>query len=451
MTDTLEEAHKLFCSGKFVESLAMYNRIRKDSADPKEKGIAASMAMTIYKEGLTGPVNEKLMGDAGLEGMNLGSPLSRFYFYTSDQEVSDEEFTVFLTDLRSLAKEGNSQAMTQIGLIYAYGIHLKEDLEKAGNWLEKAAKLGNPIGMLQLAFLYLEPDFSKADDHEAYLWTLKSAATGYRDAEYQLAYFFWRGIGTDENQDKAVFLFKKAADAGHVEACATLFHIYAELGFEDEHGNEVINPEKGFLYAKKGADLGDHECIMDLAWCYYKGIGTEKDAEKAREWYEKAWNQGDAMAGSALGSMYVEGCFGEEHKKEGISCLNQAMQEGSIDAIRELGLAYVYGMGVETDKDRGISLLREASSEKDGGAARELGKIFLKDGKYEESLEAFKKAEEYGDGEGGFYLALFYIKGVIVPKNFKKAEEILYKSANNGYKWAKDLLDKGFSHIEEVM
>ena len=451
MTDTLENAHALFCGGKYTESLAMYNRIRKSSAEGREKGIAASMAMTIYKEGLTGPGMKKAMEEAGMEGMKYSCPLARFYFYTSDQEVSDEEFTLLLTDLRSLAKEGNSQAMVQMGLIYAYGIHLREDLEKAGNWLEKAAKLGNPIAMLQLAFLYLEPDFSKADDHEAYVWTLKSAASGYREAEFQLAYFFWRGIGIEEDQAKAVFLFRKAADAGQTEACGALFHIYTELGFEDENGKEVLDPEKGFLYAKKGASLDDHDCTMDLAFCYYRGLGTEKDFEKAREWYEKAWNCADPAAGCALGTMYAEGCFGDDRKKEGISYLNQAIREGSVDAIRELGLCYAYGMGVEIDQDRAISLLQEGVSEKDGPSARELGKMYLKDRKFQESFDAFRKADEYNDGEGSFYLALFYIKGVMVPKNFKKAQEILYRSAGNGYKWAKDLLDKGFSHIEGIM
>ena len=78
-------------------------------------------------------------------------------------------------------------------------------------------------------------------------------------------------------------------------------------------------------------------------------------------------------------------------------------------------------------------------------------RMYLKDRKFQESFDAFRKADEYNDGEGSFYLALFYIKGVMVPKNFKKAQEILYRSAGNGHKWAKDLLDKGFSHIEGVM
>ena len=82
--------------------------------------------------------------------------------------------------------------------------------------------------------------------------------------------------------------------ADHILAGAT--KIIRQLREETD-----INTKKEILGVfKSGADHGDATSMASLGWLYYNGSGVTQDYAKAREWFEKAADEGNAEAKANL-------------------------------------------------------------------------------------------------------------------------------------------------------
>lgn len=444
MKDTIEEAQKLYNSGKYLESRAMYQRIAEGPYGDRERGIAASMLVHIYGRGMGILANGTLSDEWLSKGTALHCPLSLFFLYMQDSDMESRDFENFMKKLRTLAKEGSTLAMQELGLIYEMGFHRKKDLEKALSWYEKAGNLGDASSMLQAGWLLIDEESPLHDSHRAYLWFLKGAALGFSGTEYELGYCYWQGSGVERDVDKAIILFKRAVDHGSMEACGTLWQIYAREGRTDDKGHVHYDKEEAFRYLKLGVERGDQDGIMVLAMCYLTGEGTPKNPEKAFSLYQEAWDQGDAMAGAMIGTMYVNGLLGEENRGKGIFYLKQSASEGCIDGVRELGSCYLEGKGVPVDEEKGLSFLKEAAEEGDGESYTRMGCFYLEKKDARRAYDAFMKAEELGNGNGEFYLACFYLHGTVVPRNLRRAEELFRRSAEKGVQPAVEMLKEHF-------
>src|SRR5215467_344385 len=65
--------------------------------------------------------------------------------------------------------------------------------------------------------------------------------------------------------------------------------------------------EISFESTRAAAEKGDPKAQYDLARCYERGTGVEKDYAKGAEWASKSANQGYSNAQSLLGSYYGRG------------------------------------------------------------------------------------------------------------------------------------------------
>lgn len=57
----------------------------------------------------------------------------------------------------------------------------------------------------------------------------------------------------------------------------------------------------------KGALLDDVSAQYNVAFCYYNGIGFEKDYSEAFKWFLNAANKGNDKAQYKVGEMYFTG------------------------------------------------------------------------------------------------------------------------------------------------
>ncbi len=60
------------------------------------------------------------------------------------------------------------------------------------------------------------------------------------------------------------------------------------------------NLKKAYLYYKMAAENGFATAQVNLAECYKKGKGVEKDLDEAIYWYQKAAKQGNEMGQQGL-------------------------------------------------------------------------------------------------------------------------------------------------------
>ena len=184
---------------------------------------------------------EKVMGsDPNTSILNLEEVLNSNSWIDSDFDVDFSEMVY------------RSDAAFQLGEIYYWGDDkVERDRLKAVYWYTMAAK----------------------DDDL------------YGEAHLKLGNCYYYGEGISQNYEKAVDNYTNAA----------LFHNNAEaqwrLGLCYMEGAGVsMNKEeafKCFLSASKNEDPSVM-AQFELAQCYYYGIGTEQDMERAKFWYQKA-------------------------------------------------------------------------------------------------------------------------------------------------------------------
>jgi len=137
----------------------------------------------------------------------------------------------------------------------------------------------------------------------------------------------------------------------------------------------------------------------------------EEKYEEAKDFLEKAAEEGNADAKALLGKMYIFGHGVVKDTKKGLEYLEDAVERGSSYAMSELGTLYIHGKdGVEHAADKGMELINRA----------------IGHGKY------------YG------YLAMakLYEAGESVEQSTEKAISYLEQAGENGYRYAKDEIEK---------
>jgi TPR repeat protein len=93
-----------------------------------------------------------------------------------------------------------------------------------------------------------------------------------------------------EDQEKAVYWYKKAATQGNADA-------QYKLGYAYRMGEGVIqDKEKAVYWWKKAAAQGYTLASISLCYAYTRGEGVIQDLEKAVNWMDKALEQDYGMA-----------------------------------------------------------------------------------------------------------------------------------------------------------
>ena len=96
------------------------------------------------------------------------------------------------------------------------------------------------------------------------------------------------------------------------------------------------NNEKAFELYTKSADLGNRDAMCNLGYMYDKGIYVDKNYEKAFELYTKSANLGDKYAMYNLGNMYEKGLYVEKDYVKAIDFYNEFGKENAKERIRKI-------------------------------------------------------------------------------------------------------------------
>jgi TPR repeat protein len=86
--------------------------------------------------------------------------------------------------------------------------------------------------------------------------------------------------------------------------------------------------KKAFYYFRKAANEGDPFAQNELAYLYAAGKGTSQDYIKSLTWYKKAADQGLSSAQYNLGLMYGRGLGTPRNQKEARIWLQKSAAQG---------------------------------------------------------------------------------------------------------------------------
>lgn len=131
-----------------------------------------------------------------------------------------------------------------------------------------------------------------ADGHGKLALTLFKplAKKGNAQADYWLADIYGHGVGTAQDESKAIVYLKKAAAKGYVPAEARLGRLYA-IG-----DRTVQDFAKANTWLSKAAMKGNAAAERRLGKLYEQGLGVKRDPVAAYAWYENAVLRGDIPA-----------------------------------------------------------------------------------------------------------------------------------------------------------
>ena len=157
----------------------------------------------------------------------------------------------------------------------------------------------------ELAKMYLKwykPDSEK----NAFKWFEKvvnskdDSFDGIAFAEYKLGEFYYSGEVVEKNYDKAIELFKQSANRKSFGERAAF-----KLGNFYEYGEIPLNKDlKEALHWYEIAAKTNKEAQLIVANMYYQGIGTEKNYEKAKIFYENISPKNDINLLKNLANIY---------------------------------------------------------------------------------------------------------------------------------------------------
>ena len=249
--------------------------------------------------------NLKEATQAAKRSLELGNEAAKIKLgeIQEDEKLMKEGFNA----LKKKVDSGDMHYVNSLGYAYEFGIGTSLSIKEAMKYYEMAAKQNNALGMTNLADLYIQEDklkkakpllvkaaekehgyaqyllamnffyYKQENNKEALYWLEKSASNDEPEALYQLGLYY----AEKADLAKAIKYYQRAAELNNAEAALELYYIYGE-GFGVEQ-----DEDKALFFLKKAAESGNQEVLDELAAMALSGQGN-MDTKEAEYWIKKA-------------------------------------------------------------------------------------------------------------------------------------------------------------------
>ncbi|MCB9892019.1 MAG: SEL1-like repeat protein [Planctomycetes bacterium] len=255
------------------------------------------------------------------------------------------DYVVAYPEFKRLAVRGDADAQFFVGLMHDEGNGVDEDKVKASHWYELAAEQDHPAACNNLGLLY------------------------------------FRGEGVPKDTDRAIEFYERAAEHDFAPALTNLgvVHLFGHEEDGEVRGRD-IRAAKRLL--ERAADLGEAKALRILGFMHRRGLGTAKNDEASRGYYERAAALGDETAhyylatlllgleSNARGSSTVATSVSDAER--GVMHMRAAAGSGLAAAQYGMGMIYLRGIGVAEDQVAARDWLQRAA---DQGLVEAEGKL----------------------------------------------------------------------------
>ncbi len=126
----------------------------------------------------------------------------------------------------------------------------------------------------------------------------------------------------------------------------------------------------------RAIDLGHDRAMVVLGLMHWAAQGVEQDLERAKLFFEEAWDRGESAAGTALAAMYREGAGVEQDYAAALRWYQDAAARGNDWAMYNLGEMHETGKGVEADIEEAVRWYTRAARSGELTAQYRLAKIY---------------------------------------------------------------------------
>jgi eukaryotic-like serine/threonine-protein kinase len=195
------------------------------------------------------------------------------------------------------------------------------------------------------------------DDTKAVEWYQKSAQQGFAKAETNLGdmYFYGRG-GLAKSSDQALSWYLKAAQQDFPDAQYRLGFMYERGIGADKDVQRAVK-----LYRSAASEgYADAENLLGILLAT-GGDGVPQDDAEAVVWYRKAADQGFAKAQKNLGDMYFFGRGVDKDYQQATTWYAKAADQQFADAQYRLGFMSEKGLGTQQSDQAAVDLYQKAA------------------------------------------------------------------------------------------
>ncbi|MBO7521641.1 MAG: sel1 repeat family protein, partial [Opitutales bacterium] len=335
-------------------------------------------------------------------------------------------------------REKNYEPATSMFIVLSDEIKYKKILEKGLKKVERDAENGDPDSMYAIYFAYKNRLAKDMDERAASRYCVRAAEAGHALAQYEAGCMYYYGeLGRAKNSKTAAQWFRKAQKGGIIRACGYMGECYLigggvvknqkkalEFFFEGEKRSdsfslyylgdmalkgelEGYSKERGLEFLRRGAMMGNRECLSILARHYF----DIKDDKEALFWARLAFVFGYKDAKNIALPAHQNICiakFNAEQKAIG-DALQKRIAEGDASAMLEFAdfthdyrvkLKHLINAFHFGESRAAVKILQVLLEEK---ATKE--KLGFSDEKYKQGLVAYyKKAKELGNADAPYYL-----------------------------------------------
>lgn len=200
---------------------------------------------------------------------------------------------------------------------------------------------------------------------------------------------------------------------------------------------EEKNASKAKKYFELSKQLNNSYGFYGLGQLYLEGNGCEQDKKKGKEYIEKSIDLNNDEALNYLGKLHYFGDILEKNFDKALECFELAAKQNNIKSIYNLATTYYRGDMVKKDISKSIEYFESLARLNFPPAFNSLGYI------YSESRDIqrdYKKAKYYlqiaadlNDSVGLYNLAKMYFRGSGIPKDYNKARIYFERSAQQNH------------------
>ncbi len=353
--------------------------------------------------------------------------------------------------LMKAADQGDTRAMTMLGMFLVGGQGMKKDPARAVPLLERAAVDGVPLAQFHLGMLLVDGEGIAADAAAGFkMLTLAYAAlTPGEPAHNQCGWYLGilnsDGLGTPRDPVKAAVFFRDGADHGWH---SSEFNLGCML--LDGADGVPAKPAEGVALVRKVSDAGDSRAMTMIARMMITGSygvtvdrdaghrllvrsadkghaqaqgmvgfecengqdGVTKDEIQALRYYQLAAAQGDAYAlwRVAIFQYVGKGGMTEDHTAS-IPWFAKAAAAGMPPAQKDYGELLLLGDGVSKDEAKGVEMLELGLKDGNGDDAFNVADCYERAGRIPDAVRAYRVAVERGNEAAKPKLAALQLDG----------------------------------------
>lgn len=380
-----------------------------------------------------------------------------FFYLNAKQLQENQQWAFTVANDQISANKENAQEKTLLTFLREHGMDSTQNKNEILTLYKQLADAREPIFTKQ---------GYKSDQQWAFAIANKESFSTKENetAKLLLALMYDRGIGTPENKNEALVLYKQLAEAGEpialyimgskyglgdgVKKSETLARDYlrkaaaSDLGFAN-YNLAVLNYQQNDLnnfldLLNIAKSQGYQSADILIADYYLTHDGDADEKEKAVRTYQNLANAGNVTAQIKLAYMYQNGIYFPVNYQTAFTWYQKAADNNNALAQYALGEMYQLGQGIDRDLALAISWYKKAAAQNFTPAQVALGFINEVDQKdYSQARLWYQLAAKNGKSPIAEYnLGLLYEYGKGTVADLEAAKTLYQQAASKGFQAA---------------